>query len=134
MRPTCQPLVLVSLLLLLLTSSSRADLLSDLGLSRGKTSTNQPGVADLSGLSQDQIIQGLKQALAKGLQHAVGELGHDGGFLTNLNVKIPMPEKLRSVEKTMRSLKQDKLADDFINTMNRAAEQAVPEAGAVFAD
>jgi hypothetical protein len=64
----------------------------------------------------------------------VGQLGHDGGFLTNLTVKIQMPEKLVLVEKTLRSLKQDKLADNFVAAMNHAAEQAVPEATSVFAD
>ncbi len=88
----------------------------------------------LSGLSQDQVVQGLKDALAKGLQAAIANLGHDSGFLTNLNVRIPMPEKLQSVEKALRAMKQDKLADDFVTTMNHAAEQAVPEAGSVFAD
>jgi hypothetical protein len=43
-----------------------------------------------------------------------------------------MPEKLQTVEKALRTMKQDKLADDFVTTMNRAAEQAVPEAGSVF--
>jgi hypothetical protein len=88
----------------------------------------------LAGLSEDQMVQGLKDALAKGLQQAIAALGHDGGFLTNMNVKIPMPEKLQTVEKALRAMKQDKLADDFVITMNHAAEQAVPEAGGVFAD
>ncbi len=88
----------------------------------------------LAGLSQDQVVQGLKDALAKGLEQAIAGLGHDGGFLTNLNVKIPMPEKLQTVEKAVRAMKQDKLADDFVATMNHAAEQAVPQAGTVFAD
>jgi hypothetical protein len=88
----------------------------------------------LAGLSQDQMVQGLKDALAKGLQQAIAGLGHDGGFLTNLNVKISMPEKLQKVENALRTMKQDKLADDFVATMNHAAEQAVPEAGSVFAD
>jgi hypothetical protein len=87
----------------------------------------------LASLSQDQMVQGLEDALAKGLQQAITRLGHDGGFLTNLNVKIPMPEKLQTVEKALRAMKQDKLADDFVTTMNHAAEQAVPEAGSVFA-
>jgi hypothetical protein len=45
-----------------------------------------------------------------------------------------MPEKLQTVEKTLRAMKQDKLADDFVTTMNHAGEQAVPEAASVFAD
>lgn len=93
-----------------------------------------PATATLAGLSQDQMVQGLTDALAKGLQQAIARLGHDGGFLTNLNVRIPMPEKLQKVENALRTMKQDKLADDFVTTMNHAAEQAVPEAGGVFAD
>jgi hypothetical protein len=90
--------------------------------------------ATLASLSQDQMVQGLKDALAKGLQQAVAKLGNEGGFLTNLNVKIPMPEQMRKVESALRAMNQDRLADDFVATMNHAAEQAVPEAGGVFAD
>lgn len=124
----------VTILLASLTIS-RAGLLDQLGLGK-KESTNQTTAlpSGLTVLSQDQMIQGLKEALGKGVQSAVSGLGHDGGFLTNLSVKIPMPEKLRSVEKTLRTLKQDKLADDFVNTMNHAAEQAVPAAAGVFGD
>ena len=89
-------------------------------------------VTSLADLSTDQVTRGLKEALAKGLQQAVGSLGHSGGFMTNLNVKIPMPEKLQTLEKTLRALHQDKYADDFIATMNQAAEQAVPAAAEVF--
>jgi hypothetical protein len=87
----------------------------------------------LASLSQDQVVRGLEEALGIGLKQAVARLGHDGGFLTNLNVRIPMPEKLQKVESALRAIKQEKLADDFVTTMNHAAEQAVPEAGAVFA-
>lgn len=93
-----------------------------------------PASTGLASLSQDQMVKGLQDALGKGLQQAVARLGHDGGFLTNPGVKIPMPEKMQKVEATLRAMKQDKLADDFVATMNHAAEQAVPEAGAVFAD
>jgi hypothetical protein len=114
-------------------ASTRAGWLDSLGLGGSKT-TNEASVlpASLTSLSQDQVVQGLKEALSKGVGNAVSQLGRDGGFLTNLSVKIPMPEKLRTVEKTLRALKQDQLADDFVNTMNHAAEQAVPEAANVF--
>ena len=124
--------ILFSLVIAVSIGSARAGWLDALGLT--KTSTNAPATAALSSLSQDQMVGGLKDALANGLQHAIANLGHDGGFLTNLDVKIPLPEKLQSVEKTLRALKQDKLADDFVATMNHAAEAAVPEAAGVFAD
>jgi hypothetical protein len=108
----------------------RADLL-DAAKQLTGTSIAQGAAASLS---QDQVVQGLKQALSKGVQNAIAQLGHDGGFLTNMNVKIQIPDKLKSVEKAMRSAKQDKLADDFITTMNHAAEQAIPEAASVFGD
>jgi hypothetical protein len=102
-------------------------------LGLGKISTNQTAGLS-SALSQEQIVQGLKEALGNGVQQAVTQLGRKDGFLTNLNVRIPMPEKLRTAERTLRALGQEKLADDFVATMNHAAEQAVPEAAGVFGD
>jgi hypothetical protein len=80
------------------------------------------------------MVSGLKEALDKGTQFAVDSLGKDGGFLDNSNVKIPMPDSLSWVEKSLRTLHQDELADEFIGTMNHAAEQAVPEAAAIFGE
>jgi uncharacterized protein DUF4197 len=142
MKSHCRHLaVLIALFLPLV--SVRAGFLDKLGSMVTNVVTNATSVsttnsgaasAALNGLSQDQLVGGVKQALSNGLQHAVGQLGHEGGFLTNLDVKIQMPAKLQLVEKTLRSLKQDKLADNFVIAMNHAAEQAVPEATAVFAD
>ncbi len=77
-------------------------------------------------MSNETIANALKQALDKGADYAVAELGKKGGFLNNPNLKIPMPEKLNKVEVVLRKLGQDKYADEFVNTMNVAAEQAVP--------
>src|SRR5437763_13582192 len=102
----------------------------------GAETTNQiltPTSRPLS-LSHEQMALGLKQALTNGVQSAIRELGHDGGFLTNLNVRIPMPQKLKTVETTLQALKQDQLADEFVAAMNHAAEKAVPEAANVFAE
>lgn len=110
------------------------NLLDRLGFGKSE-STNSPAAAGIgSTLTQDQMVGGFKEALAQGVQHAVTNLGKSDGFLKNLNVKIPMPESLQKVEKTLRTLRQDKLADEFVTTMNRAAEQAVPEAAAVLGD
>jgi hypothetical protein len=45
-----------------------------------------------------------------------------------------MPEKLQTVEKSLRAMKQDKYADEFVATMNHAAETAVPEAVPIFTE
>jgi hypothetical protein len=88
----------------------------------------------LADLSSDQVTNGLKEALGNGLRTAVAQLGKPGGFLGNPNVKIPMPDKLQSVETTLRAIGQGGMADQFVKTMNDAAEQAVPAAANVFAD
>lgn len=120
--------------LLLVAGVARAGLLEKLGFGTNKT-TNVSASAGLgAALTQDQMVGGLKEALGKGVEQAVANLGKTDGFLKDANVRIPMPENLQKVEKTLRMLRQDKLADEFVTTMNRAAEQAVPEAAAVLGD
>jgi hypothetical protein len=98
------------------------------------TPSSSAASASIVGLSSDQETQGIKEALGKGLQHAVSTLGQPGGFLTNLNVKIPLPDKLQLIEKGLRAIGEGQYADQCINTMNQAAEQAVPAAADVFAN
>lgn len=86
----------------------------------------------LAGLTDDEMVHGLKEALSIGVQHAISLLGQDGGFLNDASVRIPMPSALKSVEKGLRAVKQDKYADQFIGTMNRAAEKAIPLASEIF--
>ena len=125
----------LTLVLVAAVSSVQAGWLDKLGLTPTNGVTN-PSVtsAAVSALSDTQVVGGLKDALGNGLQKAIASLGHDGGFLTNGSVKIPLPEKLQMVEKSLRALKQDKYADEFVATMNHAAEQAVPAAAVVFGD
>lgn len=78
-------------------------------------------------LSEKTIITGLKQALNQGIEQSIKQLGIKNGFLKDPSVKIPMPRSLRKVEKGLRKLGRDKVADKFIETMNHAAEQAIPK-------
>ena len=85
-----------------------------------------------SSLAADEVAGGLKEALAKGLESAVNQLGRPDGFLADEAVRIAVPERLRSLTKTARRLGADKYVDEFETTMNRAAETAVPEAADIF--
>lgn len=87
-----------------------------------------------SSLSNAEIISGLKEALIKGSQTAVNTLGKEDGFFSHPQLKIPMPEKLQTVESALRKLKQDEIADEFVLSMNRAAEEAVPKAMSIFSN
>jgi hypothetical protein len=107
-------------------------------LNSGKptTSSSSQGTNEvaLTGISSDQITSGLKAALEIGMQKAVAQLGQSNGFLTNISVKIPLPEKLTYVERGLRKVHEEQLADEFVATMNHAAEQAVPVASGVLLD
>jgi uncharacterized protein DUF4197 len=97
----------------------------------GKTSIADSAVTSLS---SSEIIDGLKQALIQGSKAAIDGLGKENGFLGNPDVRIPLPERLETLEKGLRALGQGDIADNFITSMNRAAEQAVPQAKNLFID
>ena len=63
------------------------------------------------GLTQDEIVAGLRAALDKGVDHAVTNLGREGGFLQNIEVRIPIPANLQPVERTVRAIGQGALVD-----------------------
>ena len=84
--------------------------------------------AGVDDLSSKDTASGLKEALARGAETAVGQLGKADGFMGDARVKIPLPESARAAEKMMRTLGMKKQADELITTMNRAAEMAVVEA------
>lgn len=91
-------------------------------------------VLQSGGLTTEDMNAGIKEALGKGLQSAVAQLGRTNGFLTNVQVHIPLPEQLRTVERGLQKIGQGALVTQFETTLNRAAEQAVPAASEVFVD
>ena len=82
--------------------------------------------------SPEKSAAGLKEALAIGTENAIKLIGRPDGFLKNEIIKILLPEKLKVVEKTMRTLGMGKPIDDLEVAMNRAAEAAVPLASGFF--
>lgn len=110
-------------------SAGWGDLLKDV-LGGGSDSSGSA----LSALTNSDMIDGLKEALSVSTGNAIKSLGKTDGFFANTKVKIPMPEKLEMVESGLRKLGQDKYADEFILTMNRAAEQAIPETANILGD
>ncbi|MBT9590923.1 MAG: DUF4197 domain-containing protein [Thiobacillus sp.] len=84
--------------------------------------------AGVDALSSTDINAGLKEALTRGADSAVAQLGQKDGFFGNPALKIPLPPSLKKAEKTMRMFGMGKQADELVLSMNRAAEVAVPEA------
>jgi hypothetical protein len=87
---------------------------------------------DTSGLSEDKIIAGLKQALQVSTGKAVALTGRPDGFLKNEAIRIALPPRLQTVGKGMRLLGMGNTVDDLEIGMNRAAEQATPKAKQIF--
>ncbi len=83
-------------------------------------------------LTQEQIGNGLRQALDNGIQHQVTKLTSKDGFYKNNLVKILLPEELQAVDKGLRKIGLGNLADEGLKAINRTAEDAVKTATPIF--
>ena len=121
---------------LTITISSQAQLKNILK----KDSTGKSGLdkfikkttSSKQGLSNDEIVSGLKEALNVGANNASKQLSTVDGFFKDAAIKILMPEEAQKAEKKLRSLGMGKLVDDAILSMNRAAEDASKNAAPIF--
>jgi hypothetical protein len=92
------------------------------------------GLGGQKGLSDAKIGEGLKEALKVGTENTVTFTGKTDGFFLNQAIKILMPEKLRTLEKGLRTVGYGPKVDEFVLSMNRAAEKAAPFAKQIFWD
>jgi len=85
-------------------------------------------------LTDDKIVAGLKEALQVGTDNAVKLTGKEDGYFGNPDIKIPLPKNMQKLENGLRIAGFAPKIDEFILSMNRAAEQAAPEARKIFVD
>ncbi|WP_435579603.1 DUF4197 domain-containing protein [Gilvibacter sp.] len=83
-------------------------------------------------LSEQEIGNGLREALDQGIEKQVSKLTAKDGFYKNELVKILLPEELRKVDKALRDIGLSSLADEGLKALNRAAEDAVKQATPIF--
>jgi len=83
-------------------------------------------------LSSDEIANGLKEALSIGAEKGCMNLSKTDGFFKNAALKILMPPEAQKIESTIRGIGFNQLADDFILSLNRAAEDACTTASPIF--
>ncbi|MFV0423178.1 DUF4197 domain-containing protein [Oleidesulfovibrio sp.] len=96
-----------------------------------KSTESNTSSSSVANLTSQEVVTGLKEALNKSVDYSTSFLGKKDGFLKNPDVTIPVPESLTKIETALRLTGQDALADEFVTSMNRAAEKAVPETASV---
>jgi len=110
----------------LFTTISYAGLLDDVIKTVGGSGKGEP--------DESTIISGLKEALSIGTDKAVKNVSQVDGYFGNQVIKILMPEKIQNVADILRKVGYQKQVDDFVLSMNRAAEKAAPKAASIFVD
>ena len=81
-----------------------------------------------------EIGTALKEALQQGTAKSSDQLSAVNGFFGNAAVKILFPPEAKKVESTLRGMGLNKLCDNVILSLNRAAEDAAKEAKPIFID
>jgi hypothetical protein len=85
-------------------------------------------------LTEDEVISGLKEALITGSKNSAGVLGAENGYFGDLTVKILLPDEAKVITDNLSRIPGgDKLVQDVVLKINRAAEDAAREAAPIFA-
>ena len=109
-------------------------LICTMGCQELKEMVRETAVKPSSGLSEDTIIAGLKEALEIGTKNAVDLVSRRNGYLNNAAIVIPIPSELDKWEKRLRAIGLGRKVDEFKESMNHAAEQAAEKAVSIFVD
>jgi hypothetical protein len=83
-------------------------------------------------LTNDEIVQGLREALNVGIEKAGVKASQVGGFNNNELVRIPFPAEAKKMEEKLRLIGLSDQVDTFETALNRAAEKAAKEAAPIF--
>ena len=93
-----------------------------------------PSVQPQNALDNSTIVKGLKEALATGTERAVTEVARTDGYFGNQLIKILLPDRIQQAANLLREIGYQKQVDEFVLSMNRAAEKAAPRAASFFGD
>jgi hypothetical protein len=85
-------------------------------------------------LSSEEIAKGLKEALTNGISKGSDLVSKVDGYFKNPEIKLPFPPEAKKAEDKLRAIGMGAEVDNFILTLNRAAEDAAKEAKPIFVD
>lgn len=83
-------------------------------------------------LSNEEVGNGLKEALTQGISKGADALSQTDGYFKNPLIKIPFPPDAQRMEKRLREIGMGDDVDNFILTLNRGAEDAAQKAKPIF--
>lgn len=83
-------------------------------------------------ITQREAARGISEALGLAATRATDKLGRHNGFFSDPQVRIPLPQQWVGVQRSLRPLGLAGPLDDLELRINRAAEEAMPEAGRIF--
>jgi hypothetical protein len=84
-------------------------------------------------LSSEEVVSGLKKALAVGTDSAVLMTSRLNGYYKDKLIKIGLPPEANSIIKYINKVPGgSKMVEDLIKSINRSAESAAKEAGPIF--
>lgn len=84
-------------------------------------------------ITNAENISGLKSSLNVGIEHAVGILGMEDGFLKDAALKLLLPKEAQPIIDNIKMIPGGQaLVDKAVLSLNRSAEDAVKEAGPIF--
>jgi RNA binding exosome subunit len=92
------------------------------------------GSAQKEGPDENTTASGLKEALSVSTENAVNNVSRTDGYFGNQAIKILMPDNIQKVGNVLRKVGYQKEVDEFVLSMNRAAEKAAPKAASFFVD
>ena len=95
---------------------------------------NGIGLNNQSALTDSKVASGLKEALQTGAENAVKLTGKTDGYFANQAIKILLPKNLQPLQKGLGALGYQSKIDEFVLSMNRAAEASAPAAKKIFGD
>jgi hypothetical protein len=127
MKPVLCAIIAVTLLLSTISTPAQAGFFDNLTSILGGTE-----IGPVSALDDSTITRGLKEALATGTTRAVKAVSQRDGYFGNEMIRILLPEKVRSTAELLGRFGFQQEVDDFVLSMNRAAEKAAPKAAEFF--
>jgi hypothetical protein len=84
-------------------------------------------------LTEADVISGLKEALIVGAKNAAGRLSSENGYYSDMTVKIPLPDEAKTIVENVSKIPGgEKLLEDVVLSINRAAEDAAKEVAPIF--